>query len=98
VLSPESAARLQSLETAFSARFGHPAEPMAAMSYDAAALLIQVFQENQPPELRFFPPGFSSPGASGTLSFDTEGNRKVQLELLAVRQGHFVALAEAAVK
>ena len=84
-------ARLLSFQTAFRQRFGTEADTTAAESYDAASLLIHILQKNDLQSLpRAFPLDFSLPGASGVLSFDNEGNRKVSLRLLIARQGRFV--------
>jgi branched-chain amino acid transport system substrate-binding protein len=80
-------------QTAFRDRFGREPDPMAAMSYDAARLLIHILGRggDRPPR-RAFPPGFSFPGASSRLSFDSEGNREADLQLLEARHGRFVPI------
>jgi ABC-type branched-subunit amino acid transport system substrate-binding protein len=66
---------------------------MAAMSYDAARLLIHLLSQDefQAPPHRL-PTGFSWPGATGNLSFDERGNRRVKLELLQGHAGLFTAV------
>jgi ABC-type branched-subunit amino acid transport system substrate-binding protein len=66
---------------------------MAGLSYDAASLLLHVLkQAGDLPPHQAFPLGSSFPGATGILTFDSEGNRKVRLQLLEARHGRFVAL------
>jgi len=86
----KSEARWHSFRTAFRQRFGTEADLTAAESYDAAALLTHLIANHDPQALpRAFPLTFSLPGVTGDLSFDAQGNRKVTLELLVVRQGRF---------
>jgi ABC-type branched-subunit amino acid transport system substrate-binding protein len=64
---------------------------MSALSYDAVRLLADLLQNPgfQVPPHRL-PPGFCWQGVTGDVSFDSEGNRKIQLELLQVTGGRFV--------
>ncbi len=90
VLDEAGQARLLSFQTAFRQRYGIEADLTAAEGYDAAALLVHILEHNDPQSLpRAFPLAFSLPGASGDLSFDPQGNRKLALRLLVARQGHF---------
>jgi len=93
VLEKRDEAVFRHFQTAFRDRFGREPDPMAAMSYDAARLLIHILGPggDRPPP-RAFPPGCSFPGASGRLSFDSEGNRKADLQLLEARHGRFVPI------
>ena len=93
VLDKLGEARLLSFQTAFRQRYGIEADLTAAEGYDATRLLVHILEKNAPQSLpRAFPLTFSLPGASGDLSFDTEGNRKMALRLLIVRRGSFVAV------
>ena len=93
VLDEPGKARLQSFRKAFRQRYGIEADVTAAEGYDAARLLVHILENNDPQSLpRAFPLGFSLAGASGDLSFDAEGNRKLALRLLMVRRGCFVAV------
>ena len=83
-------ARLLAFQTVFRQRYGREADLTAAEGYDAAALLIHILKTHDSQSVpRAFPLAFSLPGASGDLSFDLAGNRKLVLRLLGVRQGHF---------
>jgi len=56
-------------------------------------LLVHILQKNdRQPLPQAFPLVFSLPGASGDLSFDAKGNRKIALLLLIARRGSFVAV------
>ena len=93
VLDKPGEARLLSFQTAFRQRYGIEADLTAAEGYDAARLLVHILRKNDPQSLpRAFPLDFSLPGASGDLSFDAEGNRKMALRLLIARRGSFVAV------
>ncbi len=83
-------ARLRSFQLAFRQCYGREADLTAAEGYDAALLLIHILKTHDSTSVpRAFPLAFSLPGASGDLSFDVAGNRKLALRLLSVRQGHF---------
>ncbi len=84
-------ARWASFQAAFRQRYGTEADLTAAEAYDAALLLVHVVETHRSTLPKAFPLTFSLPGVSGNLSFDAEGNRKIQLELLVVRGGTFVA-------
>lgn len=82
ILEKAAAAAFRLFATAFRERFGHEPDAMAAMSYDAAALLIHILrQAGGHPTPETFPINFSFTGASGILTFDSKGNRKANLEL-----------------
>jgi ABC-type branched-subunit amino acid transport system substrate-binding protein len=92
-LNEPGEARLLSFQTAFRQRYGIEADLTAVEGYDAAKLLVHILQKNDSQSLpRAFPLAFSLPGASGDLSFDAEGNRKIALRLLIARRGSFVAV------
>ena len=91
VLDAPAEARWLSFQKTFRQHYGIEADLTAAESYDAARLLMHILRENTPQSLpRAFPLPFSLPGASGDLSFDPEGNRKISLRLLIARRGSFV--------
>ncbi|MGO8930667.1 MAG: ABC transporter substrate-binding protein [Limisphaerales bacterium] len=93
VLDKPGEARFQSFQKAYRQRYGIEADLTAAEGYDAAMLLVHILERNDLQSLpRAFPLAFSLPGASGDLSFDTEGNRKIALRLLVARRGSFVAV------
>jgi ABC-type branched-subunit amino acid transport system substrate-binding protein len=93
VLDEPGETRLLSFQAAFRQRYGIEADLTAAEGYDAAKLLVHILRKNTPQSLpRAFPLDFSLPGASGDLSFDAEGNRKIALRLLIARRGSFVAV------
>jgi ABC-type branched-subunit amino acid transport system substrate-binding protein len=84
--------RLLSFQTAFRQRYGIEADLTAAEGDDAAQLLMHLLGKYDSQSLpRAFPLDFSLPGASGDLSFDAEGNRKIALRMLIARRGSFVA-------
>lgn len=86
----ESAALWGVFQTTYRARWAHEPDSMAAMSYDAARLLSHLLRQTvfQAPPHRL-PTGFSWPGVTGKLSFDSGGNRKVELGLLQGHAGRF---------
>jgi len=93
VLDKPGEARLLSFRTAFRQRYGIEADLTAAEGYDAVRLLAHILKKNDPQAVpRAFPLDFSLPGASGDLSFDAQGNRKIALRLLIARRGSFVAV------
>ena len=64
---------------------------MAAMSYDASQLLLQILSRaNGHPAHELFPIDFSFHGVTGILSFDSLGNRRVKLELREGRDAHLL--------
>jgi branched-chain amino acid transport system substrate-binding protein len=65
----------------------------AALAYDAALLLTHILRKSgtETPH-RAFPLVETLPGASGSLAFDREGNRKVTLNLLVCHNGKFTIL------
>jgi ABC-type branched-subunit amino acid transport system substrate-binding protein len=91
VLEKDAATALQHFTGQFRTRFGHEPDTTAAASYDAARVLIHILrQAGNHPAHEAFPIGCSFVGASGILTFDSQGNRKVGLQLLEVRGGRFV--------
>jgi ABC-type branched-subunit amino acid transport system substrate-binding protein len=91
VLEPDAAIAFQHFTEAFHARFGHEPDVTAAAAYDATTLLIHILrQPGGHPAHEAFPIGFSLPGATGILSFDSQGNRKVNLQLFKAHGGQFI--------
>jgi branched-chain amino acid transport system substrate-binding protein len=91
VLEKDAMAALQCFNEAFRQRFGRKPDATAAAAYDAANLLIRLLrQTGDRPAREAFPIGFSSAGASGILSFDSHGNRKVNLQLVKMHGGRFI--------
>jgi ABC-type branched-subunit amino acid transport system substrate-binding protein len=91
ILEPDAASAFQRLTATFRGRFGHEPDATAAAAYDATTLLIQILrQSGGRPAHEAFPINFSFTGASGILVFDSQGNRKVNLELFKVRGGQFL--------
>jgi len=92
VLEGNAATAFKEFADAFRQRFGHEPDTAAAMSYDAARLLIRILRQTGPrPAHEAFPIGVSHAGATGVLTFDTQGNRKVNLQLLEARGGKFIS-------
>jgi ABC-type branched-subunit amino acid transport system substrate-binding protein len=76
-------------------RFGNEPDLAACMAYDAAMLLIDIFRKSSDkPAHRAFPLACQPPGASGSLRFDSTGNRLARLELLEFRSGRFAQFAD----
>jgi len=91
VLEKDSATAFQLFTNAFCRRFGHEPDATASAAYDAATLLIHILrQPGGRPAHEAFPIGFSLAGATGILSFDSEGNRKVNLQLFKAHDGQFI--------
>jgi ABC-type branched-subunit amino acid transport system substrate-binding protein len=81
----------QNFTSTFRTRFGHEPDPTAAAACDAAAVLIHVLrQTGDRPAHEAFPLRFSLGGATGILAFDSQGNRKLKLQLLEAHGGQFV--------
>jgi len=90
-LELDAAAACQRFTAAFRGRFGHEPDATATAAYDAATLLIHILrQSGGRPALEAFPINFSFTGASGILVFDSQGNRKVNHELLKAHGGRFL--------
>ncbi|MGB7746884.1 MAG: ABC transporter substrate-binding protein [Verrucomicrobiia bacterium] len=90
-LEKDAAIAFQHFTEAFRARFGHEPDVTAAAAYDATTLLIHILrQPGGHPAHEAFPINFSFPGATGILSFDSEGNRKVNLQLFKAHGGQFI--------
>ena len=91
ILEKDAVIVFQNFTKTFRARFGHEPDVTAAQAYDAATLLIHILrQTGDRPAHEAFPIGFSLAGASGILSFDAQGNRKVNLQLLTAHGGQFI--------
>jgi ABC-type branched-subunit amino acid transport system substrate-binding protein len=91
VLDKDAAAAFQLFSAAFRARFGREPDATAAASYDASRLLIHIIRQiGDRPAREAFPINFSFAGASGILAFDSQGNRKVNLQLLEAHRGQFI--------
>jgi len=91
ILEKDAATAYQHFTNAFRARFGHEPEATATAAYDAATLLIHILsQPSGHPAHEAFPISFSLAGATGILSFDSEGNRKVNLQLFKAHSGQFI--------
>jgi len=91
-MATAAATSFQLFNSVFRERFGHEPEAMAAMSYDAAALLIHILRQSAGhPAHESFPISFSFAGASGILAFDSNGNRKVDLRLYRAHGRRFVS-------
>jgi len=94
ILEKDAATAFQHFNDAFRARFGHEPDATATAAYDAATLLIHILkQSGDRPAHEAFPLAFSLAGASGILTFDPQGNRKVNLQLLEAHGGQFVPAA-----
>jgi ABC-type branched-subunit amino acid transport system substrate-binding protein len=90
-LEKDAATAFQHFTHAFRGRFGHEPDATAAAAYDAATLLIHILrQPGGHPAHEAFPISFSLAGATGILSFDSEGNRKVHLQLFKAQGGQFI--------
>jgi branched-chain amino acid transport system substrate-binding protein len=91
VLEKDAVTAFQHFSDAFRRRFGREPDATAAAAYDAATLLIHILrQTGDRPAHKVFPIGFSLAGASGILSFDSQGNRKVNLQLFKAHGGQFI--------
>ena len=83
ILSSADQPRYKEFCADYRARFGREPDYMAAMSHDAASLLIYLLgRAGQKPAHEIFPLSFAFPGVTGMLSFDQEGNRQVELQLI----------------
>jgi branched-chain amino acid transport system substrate-binding protein len=91
ILEGDAATASQHFARAFRERFGREPDATAAAACDAATLLIQILrQSGQRPAHEAFPTSLSLVGASGILSFDSQGNRKVNLQLFKAHGGQFI--------
>jgi branched-chain amino acid transport system substrate-binding protein len=91
ILEKDAATAFQHFTNAFYERFGHEPDATAAAAYDATTLLIHILrQPGGRPAHEAFPISFSLAGATGILSFDSEGNRKVNLQLFKAQCGQFI--------
>ena len=90
-LEKDAITAFQHFTEAFRGRYGHEPDATAAAACDAATLLIHILkQTGDRPAHEAFPLDFSLAGATGILSFDSQGNRKVNLQLLEAHGGQFV--------
>jgi len=90
-LEKDAITAFQHFTEAFRGRYGHEPDATAAAACDAATLLIHILkQTGDRPAHEAFPLGFSFAGATGILAFDSQGNRKVNLQLLEAHGGQFV--------
>ncbi len=88
-----SQASFQKFSGEYRNRFCHEPDAMAAASYDAASLLIHILrQAGNRPAHELFPIHSSVLGASGTLIFDAQGNRQLELRLEQIREGRFASV------
>jgi branched-chain amino acid transport system substrate-binding protein len=78
-------------DAGFRERFGYEPDALAAMSYDAASVLVHLLRQTDTAASlsHAFPVHFSLPGASGNLSFDADGNRQAALQLFSAHGGVF---------
>ena len=91
ILETDAVTTFQHFTNAFRVQFGHEPDTTAAAAYDATMLLIHILrQPGGHPAHEAFPIGFSLAGASGILSFDSQGNRKVNLQLFKAQGGQFI--------
>jgi ABC-type branched-subunit amino acid transport system substrate-binding protein len=92
IMKNESLQRWDSFRVSYQAVWHHQPDLTAGMGFDAAMLLVHLLQrpEFQAPPHRL-PPDFSWQGVTGDLSFDSEGNRRLKLELLRGHAQGFIA-------
>jgi ABC-type branched-subunit amino acid transport system substrate-binding protein len=91
VLKPDAATIHEHFTDTFGKRFGHEPDATAAAAYDAATVMIRILRQiGDRPAHKAFPIGFSFVGATGILAFDSQGNRKVNLELFKAQGGQFI--------
>ena len=97
ILEKDAATAFQHFSAAFRSKFGHEPDATASAAYDAASLLIRILKETgDRPAHEVFPLDNSFTGASGILRFDSQGNRKVNLELFKAHGGRFIPVDPAA--
>jgi branched-chain amino acid transport system substrate-binding protein len=91
ILEKDATTAFQHFTNSFRTRFGHEPDATATAAYDATTLLIHILrQPGGHPAHEAFPISFSLAGATGILSFDSEGNRKVNLQLFKAQGGQFI--------
>jgi branched-chain amino acid transport system substrate-binding protein len=91
LLDAASQKRFEAFQTVFRHQFKREPDVLAAFSFDAAALLIQVLRQTAPEALpKAFPLSEPMEGVTGELTFDSHGNRKLSLRLLQVEAGQFL--------
>ena len=94
ILENDATTVFQNFTNAFRARFGCEPDATATAAYDAAMLLIHVLkQTGDRPAHEVFPINSSLAGASGILAFDSQGNRKLYLQLFKAHGGRFIPAA-----
>lgn len=82
ILPQDARAEHARFVTAYQERFGHPPDALAAMGYDAARFLLHAIdQAGESPSRQPLPRTALCPGATGTLQFDSFGNRQTQLSV-----------------
>jgi len=82
LLLPVDDLRFREFQREYRARFGRLPDFAAALSHDAALLLIHVLREaGDRPAHQAFPLTFDLPAVTGVLAFDAEGNRKLKLQV-----------------
>lgn len=83
-------ARAAEFGAAYTDRFGVGPDPMALAAADAVQVLAWVLHEaGERPAFTLLPLRQPLDGLTGRLEFDAVGNRRVELELLVVREGRF---------
>ena len=91
ILEKDATITFQHFIDAFRTRFGHEPDATAAAAFDAVTLLVHILrQTGDRPAHEAFPLKFSFTGVTGILVFDSQGNRKVNLQLLKAHGGQFV--------
>jgi ABC-type branched-subunit amino acid transport system substrate-binding protein len=91
ILEKDATTAFQHFTSAFHTRFGHEPDATAGAACDATTLLIRILrQAGDRPAHEAFPIDFSLAGVTGILVFDSQGNRKVNLELLKAHGGQFI--------
>jgi ABC-type branched-subunit amino acid transport system substrate-binding protein len=79
---------MDSFERSYQVRYGHAANPTAAMAYDATFLLVRLLEDaGETPVHTRFPLTNIPPGITGPLHFNSNGNRSVPLRLQCYRHG-----------
>jgi ABC-type branched-subunit amino acid transport system substrate-binding protein len=92
VRTTDETTRWNGFAAAYAQHCGGQPEQLSGFVYDAVILLGELLQQERfrlPPHL--IAHGFTWPGVTGNVSFDSKGNRKCILKLLPVNDGEFVA-------
>jgi ABC-type branched-subunit amino acid transport system substrate-binding protein len=91
-----SASQALRFEEEYKKRFASEPDFNAMMAYDAGLLLMQILrQSGERPPFRAFPLKNEYTGASGRIRFDKDGNRQVELALVAWQSGRFQPFSKA---